>query len=220
MFKRRATTPLKKSTNNKCIDDSDRTQPIDGSSRSDHEAIRRRASTSDESNDTPSSALPTIEDAALSLDECIHISNRNRHPDVLELIQKRLSLPDDDDDADDDDSIDMPRLSKSSTTGSSKPRQVSFLDEELGLTPRHLITSINYRPKTSDIEKDSLYYTNRDFDIFEQEELYERIENEIQEIESQKKLKGGDAKFIVTVKDDMKLRNLIRKVERRKIWDM
>ena len=217
-FKRRATKPLRKSNHKTCIDiDASGRTALDETSHDD--AILRRASTSDESDDTyaASSSLPTIEDTATSLDECIHISNRFHHPDVLELVQKRLShlhcgaLADSADDVEDDDSTESPRTSRSSRG------QVSFLDEELGLTPRHLITSVAYRPKTSALEKETLYYNNRDFDIFEQEELYERIENEIQVIESQKKTKGGDAKFIVTVKDDMKLRNLIRRVERRKI---
>mmetsp|Transcript_17432 Transcript_17432/g.36532 ORF Transcript_17432/g.36532 Transcript_17432/m.36532 type:complete len:217 (+) Transcript_17432:136-786(+) len=126
---------------------------------------------------------------------------RDTEQDVLDLLQRR-------------------RISQGSR-GSSSSREsvssrVSFIDEELGLTPRHVVTQIHYRPQTTDDEKREQYYSRRDFDIFEQEELYEKIENEIQEIkklEEQQKVNGQTGPVVVG--DEMNIEYLRRQVERR-----
>ncbi len=57
---------------------------------------------------------------------------------------------------------------------------VSFIDEELGLTPRHVVTEVHHRPRTADEDRDELYYTARDFYIFKKKKiLYESIEDQI-----------------------------------------
>lgn len=142
-------------------------------------------------------SLPSspIED---SLDECVHVP-QHANQDVLDLIQKRLSHHEDSD---------------NSHTRAGARHSVSFIDEELGLTPRHIVTQIHYRPRTTDEEKDKLYYNRQAFDTFEQEDLYEKIENEIQEIEKQKKLIRKGEKLVVKVEDEMKLKHLMLRLER------
>jgi len=98
-------------------------------------------------------------------------------------------------------------------------RKVSFRDQKLGLTPRHVVTDIHHRPRTTEDEKQKLFYNLEDIAIFEQEELYEKIEQEIQEVERQKqaqKENGHEGPVIVKVTEEMKFRNLVRKVERHK----
>ena len=88
---------------------------------------------------------------------------------VRELIQKRTSC----------------FFRRSSCT--QENRRVTFLDEELGLTPRHIVTETHYRPRTSIEEKKTLYYCSKDFILFERDHLYEKVEAEIKAIERQKK---------------------------------
>mmetsp|Transcript_7565 Transcript_7565/g.11474 ORF Transcript_7565/g.11474 Transcript_7565/m.11474 type:complete len:243 (+) Transcript_7565:143-871(+) len=64
---------------------------------------------------------------------------------------------------------------------------VTFLDEVLGLTPRHIVTQTYYRPRTSIEERKTMYYGSKDFLLFERELLYEKVEAEIKAIERQKK---------------------------------
>lgn len=206
MFKRRATAPLKTSKKSSWSD-----QDIDDSGRTchsmdsyHHQDLRSYSSSSSNSNDSLSCckvSSPHINDDDTSLDECLYAISSSRNQDVLDLIERRL------------DTTSLHSTRRRSSTSTSL-RQVSFLDEELGLTPRHLITSTHYRPLTTLEEKDTLYYNNRDFDRFDQEELYEKIEREIEEIERLKKESegGSGTKVVVTVTDEMKLRNLIRRV--------
>ena len=133
-----------------------------------------RASLSLEGN---TSYLPA--DASHSINECIHIPV---HKDIKDLVKRRTS--------------------RSSDFSSSTDRsRVSFLDEELGLTTRFVVTEIRYRPRTTDEEKKELFYARHDFDMFEQEELYERIENVIQETEAR-----GEIKAVV---NDPKIKKLM-----------
>mmetsp|Transcript_26461 Transcript_26461/g.41777 ORF Transcript_26461/g.41777 Transcript_26461/m.41777 type:complete len:266 (+) Transcript_26461:48-845(+) len=115
-------------------------------------------------NDETSSSSPAPPPSS-SLDKCVH-TRRSTNQHVLDLIERRLANNE----------------SRSCTFKSSNSR-VSFIDEELGLTPRHVVTHVYYRPRTTRDEKRKLFYSIRDFDIFKQEELYETIENEIREIE-------------------------------------
>jgi hypothetical protein len=72
-------------------------------------------------------------------------------------------------------------------SSATQSRGVIFLDEALGLTPRHIVTETHYRPYTSIEEKKSLHYCSKDFILFEREYLYEKVEAEIKAIERQKK---------------------------------
>ena len=123
-----------------------------------------------------------------SMDDCdidtpIHISIERSPSDgsfkvcdsVRELIQRRTSS-------------DYVSTKRSST---SRPH-VTFLDEELGLTPRHVVTDVHYRPRTKIEERRTLYYCSKDFILFEKEHMYEKIEAEIQAIERQKRREQGD----------------------------
>ena len=152
--------------------------------------------TYDDSSRSDDDCILSSDPAASSLDECPCIP-RGAHQDVLNLIQRRLS-----------------HNSKYSSTRSSTTTscRVSFLDEELGLTPRHVVTQIHYRPRTTDDEKHDLYYNGHDFGIFEQEELYDKIENEIQEIERQQQKASGQ-RGLVVVMNEMKIKNLMCTVE-------
>jgi len=78
-------------------------------------------------------------------------------------------------------------------------RGVTFLDEALGLTPRHVVTETHYRPRTSEEENESMYYCSKDFVQFEREHLYEKVEAEIKAIERQhQRKKDGD----VSIEDE------------------
>ena len=50
--------------------------------------------------------------------------------------------------------------------------RVSFRDEELGLNPCHIVTNYYWRPRTTDAEKNLLYYNPQDFAKFKREEKY------------------------------------------------
>ncbi len=89
---------------------------------------------------------------------------------VRELIQKRTS-----------------RSCFTRRSSATQSRGVIFLDEALGLTPRHIVTETHYRPYTSIEEKKTLHYCSKDFILFEREYLYEKVEAEIKAIERQKK---------------------------------
>ncbi len=123
-----------------------------------------------------------------SMDDCdidtpIHISVERSSSDgsfkvsdsVRELIQRRTSS-------------DYVSTKRSSI---SRPG-VTFLDEELGLTPRHVVTDVHYRPRTKMEERRTLYYCSKDFILFEKEHMYEKIESEIQAIERQKRREQGE----------------------------
>mmetsp|Transcript_6950 Transcript_6950/g.10148 ORF Transcript_6950/g.10148 Transcript_6950/m.10148 type:complete len:241 (-) Transcript_6950:78-800(-) len=80
-------------------------------------------------------------------------------------------------------------------------RGVTFIDEVLGLTPRHVVTETHYRPRTSEDEIETIYYGSKDFLQFEREHLYEKVEEEIKAIERQnQRKKDGD----VSIEDDGK----------------
>jgi len=194
MFKRRASAGKKsKSTSidNK-IDDSGRTYDASVGERlslnDSFHILDQSMSISSCSDDSCIPSSPS-EDGPTSLDECIHV-RREVNQDVLHLIKRHLSQ----------DSCDY---STRSSRRSSTDRQVSFLDQELGLTPRYVVTEIRYRPSTTDKQKHKLYYNSHDFGIFKQEELYEQIESEIQEIETKKRLSGEGAALFVEVKEVM-----------------
>ena len=87
-----------------------------------------------------------------------------------------------------------------------RPRSISFLDEERGLTPRHLVTQCNYRPSLTDAERGALFYNGQDFERFEKESLYEEVEEEIRALQLAKERRGSKI-------DDEKIRSLIRRVE-------
>lgn len=92
-------------------------------------------------------------------------------------------------------------LSSTSSTSS----RVSFVDEERGLTPRHVVTEVHYRPRTTRREKSELYYRRKDFAVFEKEDLYEQIEAKIREME------GGAT---VDATDDAEIQELMARVQR------
>lgn len=136
-------------------------------------------------------------DEDIPIDCCVH------EPQIptIDIVQKRLSLPGD-------------------LRGGRRPsekRRVSFRDEELGLTPRHVVTQTHYRPRTADEEKSELYYNSHDFDIFEHEDLYDQIDEEIREIERRKEEQRASGALGPVVVDETKLKNLIRRVERQVI---
>jgi len=131
--------------------------------------------------DSAASASASVDE----LDECIHIPQGTRCQDealAAIIIQEQLSHRQDS----------IKRLSTCSTDCSSSistgKKSVTFVDEHFGLTPRHVVTSIHYRPLTLPSEKSTLYYSDRDFEIFEQEDLMEKITKEIQRIETTKRL--------------------------------
>jgi hypothetical protein len=198
MFKRRAASELKKAqVSDDDVDHSGRTY----NSVPDLERIRR-ASSSSESDGT-----------CHSLDGCVHTAQEVRRG-LSDVVAKRWSLPD----------LAVKELSVSvekrlslqtldSRSNSPLHRQVSFLDEELGLTPRHVITETHYRPRTTEEERHELYYNSNDFNIFEQEDIYEKIEAEIQQIEEQKRLADEGGELIVTAADGMNLKNLMIRLQ-------
>ena len=77
------------------------------------------------------------------------------------------------------------RTSSMVSRSCSASGRVSFLDEELGLTPRYVVTDTYLRPRTSNEEKKSMFYSARDFTLFEREHMYEKVEAEIKAIEMQ-----------------------------------
>lgn len=90
-------------------------------------------------------------------------------------------------------------------------RGVTFVDEVLGLTPRHVVTETHYRPRTSEEENETMYYHSKDFLQFEREHLYEKVEEEIKAIERQnQRKKDGD----VSVEDDGKEAMSLEQVQR------
>jgi hypothetical protein len=96
-------------------------------------------------------------------------------------------------------------------------RRVTFRDEELGRTPRHVVTQIHERPRTTEEDKSRLFYNSKEIAIFEQEELYERIEEEIKEVQRLQQAQeesGHEGEVIVKISEEMKMRNLVRVVER------
>lgn len=144
-----------------------------------------RTHTHTEENLSQSSTDQSTDD---SMDDCdidtpIHISVERSSSDgsfkvsdsVRELIQRRTSS----------DYVSTKRSSISR-------RGVTFLDEELGLTPRHVVTDVHYRPRTKIEERRTLYYCSKDFILFEKEHMYEKIESEIQAIERQKRREQGE----------------------------
>jgi len=138
-----------------------------------------------EENLSQSSTDQTTDDSMdyCDIDTPIHISIERSPSDgsfkvcdsVRELIQRRTSS-------------DYVSTKRSST---SRPH-VTFLDEELGLTPRHVVTDVHYRPRTKIEERRTLYYCSKDFILFEKEHMYEKIEAEIQAIERQKRREQGE----------------------------
>ena len=87
-----------------------------------------------------------------------------------------------------------------------RPRHIAFLDEERGLTPRHLVTQCNYRPSLTDEERDALFYSVVDFERFEKESLYEEVEEEIRALELARERGGLEI-------DDERIRSLIRRMK-------
>mmetsp|Transcript_450 Transcript_450/g.642 ORF Transcript_450/g.642 Transcript_450/m.642 type:complete len:197 (+) Transcript_450:87-677(+) len=154
------------------------------------ETLRTVSSHSDDNGDTsPSGPVPP---SSSSLNKSVHI-RRSTNQNVLDLIERRL----------------LNNESRSSTFKSSNSR-VSFIDEELGLTPRHVVTHISYRPRTTREEIRKLFYSSHDFYIFKQEELYEMIENEIREIERLTREHNlVDGRIL-----ELDINKLIRRVER------
>lgn len=108
-------------------------------------------------------SLDEKQDALDELDECTRAPRRRDAETVEDLLRRRLSHHE--------------QYRRRLFRGSQ--HQVSFIDEELGLTPRHVVTEIHQRPRTADDDRDELYYTARDFYIFEKQKLYESIEDQI-----------------------------------------
>lgn len=144
-----------------------------------------RTHTQTEENLSQSSTDQSTDD---SMDDCdidtpIHISIERSPSDgsfkvcdsVRELIQRRTSS----------------EYVSTKRSSISRPG-VTFLDEELGLTPRHVVTDVHYRPRTKIEERRTLYYCSKDFIFFEKEHMYEKIEAEIQAIERQKRREQGE----------------------------
>lgn len=145
----------------------------------------------------------------------LHCQHTNRFDDIMqvcdsvrELIQRRTSS----------DYV--------STRSSiiSRCRGVTFLDEELGLTPRHIVTDVYYRPHTSMKEKRKLYYCSKDFIMFEKEYMYEKIEAEIQAIERQKRREQDEHSDVGSLEDEeadkepldrLEVEKLVRRVRTR-----
>ena len=61
---------------------------------------------------------------------------------------------------------------QSSQPNSNNNRKVSFLDK---VTSHSIITAISYRPTTTQHEKNTLYYTKEDYEMFIYDEYTERI---------------------------------------------
>jgi len=55
-------------------------------------------------------------------------------------------------------------------------RRVRFVDEVQGLPPQHLVTRIEFRPRTMADEKSSLYYNSKDYAFFALEDYYYQLE--------------------------------------------
>ena len=108
-------------------------------------------------------SLGQKQDALDELDGCLHAPRRRDAEAVEYRFRRRLSH--------------RGEIRRRLFRGSH--RQVSFIDEELGLTPRHVVTEIHHRPRTADEDRDELYYTARDFYIFEEQKLYESIADQI-----------------------------------------
>lgn len=115
----------------------------------------------------------------------LEVCDKGRCDKVRELIQRRTSSD----------------YTSTRSSIMSRDRRVTFLDEELGLTPRHLVTETYFRPLTSKTEKKMMYYCSRDFILFEREHMYEKIEAEIKAIEQQKRREKDECSD-VSVEDD------------------
>jgi len=88
-----------------------------------------------------------------------------------------------------------------------RPRSITFLDEERGLTPRHLVTQCTYLPSLTDEERGALFYNVVDFERFEKESLYEEMEEEIRALELAKE-QGHGLEI-----DDERIRSLIHRAK-------
>mmetsp|Transcript_23784 Transcript_23784/g.50922 ORF Transcript_23784/g.50922 Transcript_23784/m.50922 type:complete len:148 (-) Transcript_23784:160-603(-) len=93
------------------------------------------------------------DDSVRSNDNCCRALS---YQDVLDLFQRRLLSS-----------------SSSNASSSSSASRVSFVDEELGLPSRRVVTQTYYRPRTTEEEKRELYYNQNDIRSFQ------RIEREI-----------------------------------------
>lgn len=98
-----------------------------------------------------------------SLDARSHLA-RDTGGDAVDLAARRLS----------DENIGG-SCSRRRSCASSAASRVSFVDEEFGLEPSQVVTHIHYRPRTTNNEKRRLFYSDRDFDLFERQELREKI---------------------------------------------
>ena len=118
-----------------------------------------------------------------------------------------------------------PSPQSSQDTNSNNNRKVSFLDE----ISQSIITTISYRPTTSQDEKHILYYTKEDYETFVYDEYTERILLEKEEVKEEEKEKvfswedllcyegGGSDYCIHMMADDDEVREgegkLMHKVE-------
>ncbi len=113
-------------------------------------------------------------------------------------------------------SFSSPSLPIQSNDAEGCTRRVRFIDEARGLTPRYIVTNVCYRPKTLPEEIPRLYYTSRDFNQFEKEDLIWRLEMEIVKIqESQGKVSGDDeARMEKCDEEERRREELIAKISR------
>merc|ERR1711862_461758 len=100
-----------------------------------------------------------------SLNACFRLA-RDAGGDAFDVAVRRLS----------DESLGS--CGSRTSSASSAASRVSFVDEEFGLEPRHVVTQTHYRPRTTDGEKRELFYSSRDFEAFERQELCYKIRKE------------------------------------------
>ena len=117
----------------------------------------------DDTDRAISMSLDEKQDALDELDRCTHTPRRRDAEVVEDLLRRRLCH----------------RVQFQRRLFRGSHRQVSFIDEELGLTPRHVVTEIHHRPRTADEDRHELYYTARDFYMFKKQKLYESIADQI-----------------------------------------
>lgn len=114
-------------------------------------------------------------------------------------------------------SVSIPSQYMPSSNADGCTRRVRFIDEARGLTPRYVVTDVFYRPKTLPEEISRLYYTSRDFNLFEKEDLIWKLEMEIvkiQESQSRDCANDNDARTETIDEEDRRREELIEKISR------
>mmetsp|Transcript_24439 Transcript_24439/g.52333 ORF Transcript_24439/g.52333 Transcript_24439/m.52333 type:complete len:238 (+) Transcript_24439:76-789(+) len=162
--------------------------------------------------DRASSSSSSEPPAPPPLDDSLH-APRDVRQDVIELIRKRSSSGVGGKPSCMRSAFLSSRRSSDDTGASSTSTasRVSFVDEELGLTPRHVVTETHYRPRTTNEHKRELYYTGREFGIFEQEDLHDKIQFYIERLTEQKQNRNKEGQKVVNY--EMEIQNLILRVQ-------